>query len=670
MPEQEDATPSARAAIRSVEEDQNAGDRHHGDVSPTSLLEGRDGPSVQEWRAVKEEIRVLYQSKPLKEVKRLMEQRHGFRATERMYKARLASWGFSKNYSDHDYQICAVLHYIRQNSGKQATAFEIHGRKRSLKDLHKYIKGKKMSEEEFLATALKTTHFRSQEEQERDPQYAHVRSLTPEVDVEFEEGLDIKGQKCTDGAFPNPRHTASWPGVTTPTSVTEQTWPLSTPNNGRPDLVGSETRKAAVSKTQPGKETPASPHPTKHLQKFVRPYLPLKIRGRSELAFADTSAQANAMSEAFARELNLTIDKSGATSFHCHTAVRKRMNAIGHTTVRCSLPLGVDKSSGHQSVPETKFWVYPKLVEPLVVGNSFLQSTGILASFKERVRQISVPIGSALRVCHMELPRRRINCTVNDERVLANPDTGSDVDLISLDYVQRSGLEIQPLESAYQYVEFADTSQKILSGSVLVSFRFGSRNANDTDELLRRFYILDELTTDVLIGNNTLDDFDAFNTYRGELVDLEEYDGSTDFHLIRWVQKSGAADFLDQNFQDFEFSTILAASAPMQEPQKSILSRLLKMRSTRRNSKNSSAMTADESRIRSERYLKYRDLKEDHRRRLESARIAKLPSLTSHEKALAEVAEAAMRDRYDRERSDFVIRHIAALQLAAGVAIS
>lgn len=103
-----------------------------------------------------------------------------------MYKARLAQWGFSKNYSDRDYQICVVLHHIRLNSGKQATTFEIHGHKRSLKDLHKYIKGRKMSEDAFLATALKNIHCRSQAEQEQDQQYAHVRAFTPDPDVETE----------------------------------------------------------------------------------------------------------------------------------------------------------------------------------------------------------------------------------------------------------------------------------------------------------------------------------------------------------------------------------------------------------------------------------------------------------------------------------------------------
>ncbi len=95
-----------------------------------------------------------------------------------MYKARLAQWGFSKNYSDKDYQICAVLHHARQKSGKRRTAFVIHGHKRSVKDLHKYIKGRKMSEDAFLATALKNIHVDSLAEHEQ-AQYAHVRAYTP-----------------------------------------------------------------------------------------------------------------------------------------------------------------------------------------------------------------------------------------------------------------------------------------------------------------------------------------------------------------------------------------------------------------------------------------------------------------------------------------------------------
>lgn len=104
-----------------------------------------------------------------------------------MYKARLSQWGISKNYSDKDYQICAVLHHTRQNNGKRATAFVIHGHKRSLKDLHKYIKGRKMTEDEFLAAALKNVHCNSENDQQQEEQYAHVRAYTPEPEAEGED---------------------------------------------------------------------------------------------------------------------------------------------------------------------------------------------------------------------------------------------------------------------------------------------------------------------------------------------------------------------------------------------------------------------------------------------------------------------------------------------------
>jgi tetratricopeptide (TPR) repeat protein len=110
---------------------------------------------------------------------------------ERMYKARLSQWGISKNYSDKDYQICSVLNHYRQKHGKRATAFMIHGHKRSLKDLHKYVKGRKMTEDDFLANALANVDCKEDEPQPE--QYAHVRAYTPEPEPELEEPPSLPG---------------------------------------------------------------------------------------------------------------------------------------------------------------------------------------------------------------------------------------------------------------------------------------------------------------------------------------------------------------------------------------------------------------------------------------------------------------------------------------------
>jgi len=49
--------------------------------APTSHLEAREGPGPAQWQAVKDEIRTLYEKKPLKDVRKILEQRRGFRAT-------------------------------------------------------------------------------------------------------------------------------------------------------------------------------------------------------------------------------------------------------------------------------------------------------------------------------------------------------------------------------------------------------------------------------------------------------------------------------------------------------------------------------------------------------------------------------------------------------------
>lgn len=63
----------------------------------------------------------------------------------------------------------------------------IHGHRRILKDLHKYIKGRKMSQVsgEYLVTTLTNLHCDSLADQQQDEaqffhQHAHVRAYAPE----------------------------------------------------------------------------------------------------------------------------------------------------------------------------------------------------------------------------------------------------------------------------------------------------------------------------------------------------------------------------------------------------------------------------------------------------------------------------------------------------------
>lgn len=176
-----------------------------------------------------------------------------------MYKARLSQWGISKNYSDKDYQICCVLNHHRQKSGKRSTAFMIHGHKRSLRDLHKYIKGRKMTEADFLNTALANIDgdhaLDSQSEQ-----YSHVRAYTPEPEAENDEPLSsttaaTRGRPADIAA--NPRAPKPPPTVTT---IKTESFTAASVVSGvsGPASCSTAPTSASFAPLSPNQESPAS----------------------------------------------------------------------------------------------------------------------------------------------------------------------------------------------------------------------------------------------------------------------------------------------------------------------------------------------------------------------------------------------------------------------------
>ena len=82
-----------------------------------------------------------------------------------MFKSRMSAWGFSKSSRDREYQICARLQKIRKLNGMPESQFIINGNRRSLRDLRKYIKGRKMTEEAFITLAEESISLDGAQEQ-------------------------------------------------------------------------------------------------------------------------------------------------------------------------------------------------------------------------------------------------------------------------------------------------------------------------------------------------------------------------------------------------------------------------------------------------------------------------------------------------------------------------
>lgn len=70
-----------------------------------------------------------------------------------MFKGRIRQWEFNKNIRAEDWAALAILHKTRKDAGKRSTEFLVHGKRKTVADLLKYIKSRNMTEAEFLASA-------------------------------------------------------------------------------------------------------------------------------------------------------------------------------------------------------------------------------------------------------------------------------------------------------------------------------------------------------------------------------------------------------------------------------------------------------------------------------------------------------------------------------------
>ena len=69
----------------------------------------------------------------------------------RMYKSRLKTWGLLKNAKKDDWGALAVLYDRERRAGKTTTSWSVRGKRRTIKDLQKYIRSLNLSDEEFLS---------------------------------------------------------------------------------------------------------------------------------------------------------------------------------------------------------------------------------------------------------------------------------------------------------------------------------------------------------------------------------------------------------------------------------------------------------------------------------------------------------------------------------------
>ncbi|KAL4943822.1 hypothetical protein BDV06DRAFT_189052 [Aspergillus oleicola] len=95
----------------------------------------------EDWKKFRDVIEQLYRNDQLKlkDVKRIMEQEHGFVATEKQYKDRLAAWGVRKNIKAKEINIMIRKQEQRAARGKQ-TVFRVAGHRVDRKRITRFVR--------------------------------------------------------------------------------------------------------------------------------------------------------------------------------------------------------------------------------------------------------------------------------------------------------------------------------------------------------------------------------------------------------------------------------------------------------------------------------------------------------------------------------------------------
>ncbi|KAJ8112905.1 hypothetical protein ONZ43_g5279 [Nemania bipapillata] len=231
----------------------------------------------------------------------------------------------------------------------------------------------------------------------------------------------------------------------------------------------------------------------------------------------DSGSDENIISLEFVNRLGLKIYNSGYKPRRFSLANGKIMEAIGQVTAQCSFGAG---SPSDTSILDCIFHVFKSLAVPMIMGMEFLEQTETLSKHRDRLVERLVPSMQALRVNSVGRSRRNLICRLDTYIGCASADTGSDLDLVSLKFARSRAFRI---ESAYEQLEFADCSVGHTVGVIKASFSVG--NLGGVDGFLPRgnvidldFYVLEDLNSDILVGQDTINDLDVFSLHTESFI--------------------------------------------------------------------------------------------------------------------------------------------------------
>ena len=327
--------------------------------------------------------------------------------------------------------------------------------------------------------------------------------------------------------------------------------------------------------------------------------LPLIIRGTILPTRPDSGCDDNIMRVSVASYLDLPISRRKEHRKSFRVANGKSVEAVGRVSIWSCFPDEPWKEM------RLNFYLLPKVVTPLIMGMSFLASKKVLSENRHLLRPRKVKRRGPYQVSLLDSPKRRLRCIAQSEPASGNPDTGSEIDLMSLSYVTKRGFELEKIENEEAEVVFADGSLATLAGKVTISLIVCSDSPLEGEML---FYVLEDLTCDILFGEDFLHSNEIFQKHQTAFSTIEA-DGFSEANAV--FKKNKFEKLLSRFFRGGK-----------------------KKASTEENNKDVIRSTLDDARE--------LDVREDNRRRISK--------LEGREREVASELETKRIAEYDRNR--------------------
>jgi hypothetical protein len=258
--------------------------------------------------------------------------------------------------------------------------------------------------------------------------------------------------------------------------------------------------------------------------------LPIEILDGSKeriMARYDTGTYENHMSLGLATTMGFELDYAFKISLNLPNGTS--MYSLGRVTASLRFLQTHAMDPARASVFTCCFNVFDKLISPVLLGMNFLAETETLSKYTHRLKAVPKHAGIPKRILSMGDATSRVSCMIDGKFAFAHADTGSEIALVDMQYVQSHCLDILP---GCEAIMFADGSIDYTQGSVNVLLTLpGSGLFRRASWQKVTFHIMEGCSFDLIFDEGLVE---ACGIFSGSCASLEmsTYDHMTSLASI------------------------------------------------------------------------------------------------------------------------------------------